>query len=147
GMQRVDPEPVRQHGGASGVRAIVSGVEQASKDWAQAHHVKIIAINHTGADLVRIAQPDNGEVDRGKSAELLDALQAGIHVLDFRDGESGIVSADSRGALAYVEQAIFVAIGERTQQDAANNAEDGRVCADTQSQSDGYGEPQRTGAA
>jgi len=118
--------------------------EQAAKNRAQSHHFKIIAIHHTSADLARLTQPDDGEVEGRKRAEFLDALQPAAYVIDFRDGEIGIVRADSRSTLAHVEQAIFVAIGQRPQQHATNYAEDRRVRADAQSQSDGYGEPQRT---
>ena len=67
-------------------------------------------------------------------------------VVDFRDGEGGVVGIEAGRALADVEQAVFVAIGERAQQHGADDAEDGGVGADAESQGEGDGDPERGNA-
>ena len=62
-------------------------------------------------------------------------------VLDFRNGESGVVLPDAWSALAYVKQPVFVAIGERPQEHGADHAEDGCVGADAEGQGKGDGDP------
>src|SRR6185437_11270821 len=107
----VDPETVCQNHRAGGIWPIVLWREQTPKNRTQPHHFKVVAVNHTRAHRVRITQTYNCEIDRGKSAELRNGLQPGVHILDLRNGESRILRADARSALAKVEQAVFIAIG------------------------------------
>ena len=53
-------------------------------------------------------------------------------ILDLGHGERRVLGADSRRALADVNQAILVAIDQRPQQHAADDAEDRRVGADAE---------------
>jgi hypothetical protein len=48
--------------------------------------------------------------------------------------------------LADVDQAVFVAVGERPQEHAAHHAEHGRVGADTERQRDDHGKGKAFGA-
>src|SRR5262245_17144951 len=142
GLQGVHPEPVGQHSSSGCIRTIVTRREQASQHRAKPHNFKIVAVHNSGADLAWIAQPDNREVELRKSAEFLDAFQPGIQILDLWHGERCIVGANTRGALAHVQQAVFVAIGKRSQQHAAHHAENGGVSADSKSQRNCYRDPQ-----
>jgi hypothetical protein len=54
--------------------------------------------------------------------------------LNFRHGERGVFGANAARALANIDQAILIAIDERTKQHPANYAKDGGVCADAERQ-------------
>ena len=56
--------------------------------------------------------------------------------------EDGILDADAGRALADVDEAILVAVDERPQQDAADDAEDGGVGADAERQGEDDGDGQ-----
>jgi hypothetical protein len=64
----------------------------------------------------------------------LDGVNAGLNVLNFRDGKSGVFVAQARRALADVDEPVLVTIDERLEQDAANESEDGRVGSDAERQ-------------
>src|SRR4029453_1411586 len=59
-----------------------------------------------------------------------------FEVVDFWYRERHVVSADARRALTDVDQAIFVAIDERPEKHAPDDAEDRRVGADAQCERD-----------
>jgi hypothetical protein len=56
-----------------------------------------------------------------------------------RDRERHVVGAEPRRALPDIDEAILVAVGQRPQQDAADDAEDGGVGADAQRERDDDG--------
>ena len=62
------------------------------------------------------------------------------------DREVRIRHADAWGALTDVDEAIGIAVHERPQQDAANDAEDGGVGADAERQRDDDGDGQALGS-
>ena len=64
-------------------------------------------------------------------------------VVDFGDGEGRVLGVNAGSALADVEEAGFVAIGEGAEEDGAHDAEDGGVGSDAESESEGDGEPER----
>ncbi len=80
-----------------------------------------------------------------KSPNSADGLDARLQILDFGDGEGGVFDADAGGALANVDQAVFVAIDERAEEHAADHAEDGGVGADAQRESENHGDRQTLG--
>ena len=95
---------------------------------------KYDAADDPGADHARLAEADHREVDGGEVAEGGQRLDARAKVPDLRDRELGVLGADAARALADVDQAIFVAVDERPQQDAPDDAEDRRVGADAERQ-------------
>ena len=141
-VERVGPEAIGEDDGAGGVGAVIVRVEQAAENGVQAHDVEVGAVHDAGADFAGFAEADHAEADGGEVAELADGLYARLQILDFGDGEIGVFDADAGGALADVDEAILVAIDERAEEDAADDAEDGGVGADAESErkDDGDGE-------
>ena len=78
----------------------------------------------------------NGIVE--KSPKARQRGDAAAQVLDLRDREVGVLDADAARALADVDQAIFIAVDERPQQHAADDAEDRGVGADPERQGDDH---------
>ena len=142
-LERRRPEAVRQHRRARRLRPVVAGVEQAAEHRPQAHDLEVRAADDAGADHARLAEADHREADGGEVAEGGQRLDARAQVVDLRDRERGVLGADARRALADVDQPILVAVDERPQQHAADDAEDGGVGADAerQRQDDGDGRP------
>ena len=71
-----------------------------------------------------------------KSPKVVQRPDARAQVVDLRHRERGVVGADALGALADVDQAVFVLVHQRTKQHAADDAEDGGVGADAEGQCD-----------
>ena len=69
----------------------------------------------------------------------------GADVRNLRNRERGVVHLQTRRALLDVNQAILIAIHQRAQQHASQNAENGRVRANAERQRQGYRHPQRRG--
>lgn len=80
-------------------------------------------------DFTCLAESLSCEVDGRKGAEVADGLQVGTYVSDLRNRERGIFHLQAGRPLLDVNQAIFIAIHQRTQQHTPDNAEDGRVRA------------------
>ena len=139
-VERVLPESVGEDGGSSGLRAVILLIEQAPENGMQAHDFKVGTANDSGADFARLAEAHEREADHREVAEFAERLDACLEVLDFRDGEGGVVAADAAGALANVDEAILVAIDERAEKHAANHAEDGGVGADAKGESEDDGD-------
>ena len=142
-LERRHPEAVREHDGSSRVRAIIAGVDEASQYRTQSHHIEIRAADDAGPDLVRLAQSDHRERDHGEIANSRDRFEPGAELLNLRHRKRGVLDPDSRCALADVDEAVLVAVDERPQQHAADDAEDRRIRADAERerQDDGQREP------
>jgi hypothetical protein len=84
-----------------------------------------------------------------KSPKALMLFTPVAQVLQLRDGEGGVVGPDPIRALADVDQAVLVAVGERPQQHAAHEAEHRGIGADAERQrhDDGEGQPFGRGRA
>src|ERR1035438_307870 len=105
------------------------------------HHFEVVSVHDSSLDLARSAEANDCEAELGKCTEFLDCLETASDVLNLRDGERCVRDADTRSALPHIKQPVLIAIGERPQQDSAHHAEDCGVRSDTESQSEGYGEP------
>src|SRR5204863_8772590 len=70
--------------------------------------------------------------DGGEVAKRADRLDARLEVVDLRHRERPVGDARTRRALADVDQTILVAIDQRTEEDAADDAEDRGVGADAE---------------
>ena len=81
-----------------------------------------------------------------KSPNALMDFDAAAQILDFGDGEVGVVDAEAAGALADIDEAVLVAIDERAQEHAADQAEDGGVGADAEREREDYGDRQPFGS-
>ena len=126
---------------------IVLRVQQAAEHRAKAHHVEERSADDAGLHHARLAaEADHREVDGGEVAEGADGRDARLEVVDFRHRERHVLGADARRALADVDQAIFVAIDERAEQHAADDAEDRGVGADAERERDDDGGGQALGA-
>ena len=139
-IERGLPEGIGENGGSRCVRAVVTHVEQAAERGMKTHHIEIRATDNTGANFARLAEADHGETDDGEIAEFFDGFDIGLDVLNFRNGEVGVVDADTLGTLADIDDAVFVAIVERAKEDAADDAKDGSVGADAERESDDDGD-------
>ena len=136
-VERRDPEPVREDRHSRRLRAIVLRVEEAAENGTKPHHVEERSGDDASPHNARLAaEPDHREVTVENSPNALMVVTR-----DFRSLTSGtenvmFVGADPRRALADVEQAIFVAIDERTKEHAADDAEDRGIGADAERERD-----------
>ncbi len=142
-MQHAGPEFVRQHYCAGSAGPIVPFVQQAAQDGLQPHYGKIPAVHYSGVDFTRRAHSIRGKVDGGKRAELADGFQVRADVSDLRNGKCGVAHLQAGRALLDVNQPVFIAIRQRTQQHAAHHAENGGVHANTEREREGDGGPKR----
>src|SRR4030095_3720668 len=110
-----------------------------------AHDLEIRSPDEAGADDARFTKAKHREADRGEVAERGDRLDAGFEVIDLGDGERRVLSAKARRTLTDVDQAVFIAIGERFEQDAANHAEDGGCRANAEGKGQHHGHRQAPG--
>ena len=145
-MQGGGPEAVRENDRARRTGAVVALVEQAAEHGMQAHDFEVVAAHHAGAHFPRIAQPVQREADGGELAQGTQGPDALAEILHFRDGEDGIFFAEPAGALADIDQAFLVAVHERTQENAADQSEDGRVGADTERECQHHGNGEAFGS-
>src|SRR6266478_4733900 len=68
-LESARPERISQNGDASGFRTIVLRADETAEDGVEAHHVKIGAVNHAGANFPGLVEADHGETDGGEVAE------------------------------------------------------------------------------
>src|SRR5207302_8214306 len=113
------PESIGEHCGASGVWAVVSHVQQATKHRMQTHHLEIRSADDTSADFARLAEADHGESDGGKVSKGGERFDTRAQVLDFRHRERHVIRADPWRTLANIDQAALVAVDDRTKEHAA----------------------------
>ena len=133
-LQRVLPETIGQHAGAGSVGTIVVLIEQPAQHRAQSHHLEIGSVDYSGAHLARLAQPYHGEADGGELAKRANRLHARFQVLDLGHGKGRVFVAVSRRALPNVDKPVLTAVDQRPQQNAAHQAEDGGIGANSQRQ-------------
>ena len=132
-VERGRPEPVREDRRARRLGTIVLRVQQAAEHRAKAHHLEERPVDDARLDHAGlVAEANHREVHGRKIAESADGGDTRLDVVDLRHRERHVLGADSRSALADVDQAIFVAIDERTEQHAADDAEDRGVGADAE---------------
>src|ERR1700751_3758477 len=74
-------------------------------------------------------------------------MDAGFEVLDFGDGPVGFTRPEAVSGLLNVDQAVFVGVDERTKQNAAHEAENSSVGANTERKGSDHREGQPLGAA
>ena len=123
-----------QYDGAVSLRPVVGRAEQTPQHRTKSHDVEVRPVDDSGAYPTRLAQADHGEVDGGELAEGGHRLDAVAEVLDLRYGENGILYANAERAVSNVDEAVFILVLERPQQNAPDDAEDRRVDADPECQ-------------
>ena len=141
------PEAVGQHDHAVGFGAVIRRTDQAAEDGVQPHHFEIGTADHAGGDGAGLTEANHGERYAGKFAELGDGADAAFQIPQFGHGKGGVFVAQAGGALADVDQPVFAAIDQGFEQHAAHEGEDGRVGADSQSQSQDDNRCEALGAA
>ena len=77
-----------------------------------------------------------------KSPNALSVLTRALQVAELGHREVRVLDADAARALADVDQPVLVAVGERPQQHAADDAEDGGVGADAEREREDDGDGQ-----
>src|SRR5580704_15794032 len=137
-IERILPKVIGENRGTGGIGSVVVRAEQTAERGMQTHHIEVGSPDYARADFARFAEPDHGEPDDREIAELADGLDVGFDVYNFGHRKVGVIDADAFGALADIDDAIFVAIIERAKQDAAHDAEDGGVGSDTERESDDH---------
>ena len=137
-LQRGGPEAMGEHGGARRPRAVIGRVEQAAPLSTQAHDLEIRSADDARADHTRFAQADHREIDRREVAECRERLDARLQVAELRDRKLGVLDADAARALMKVDEAVLVAVHERAQKNAPDDAEDGGVGADAERERDDH---------
>ena len=109
---------------------------------AQAHDVEVRAADDAGADDARLAEADHRELDRREVAERGERLHPAWRSRSRAPRTLAFVRADARRALADVNQPVLVAVHQRPQQHAADDAEDRGVGADAERERDDDGDGQ-----
>src|SRR5579863_2754658 len=143
-MQFVTPEFVGENDRPGSVTTVVGRTEQPAEYRMQSHDFEVVSVDDSGRNLARRPQPDDGEVDFGERAELLDGLQMAVgEVLNLGNREIGIGNADPRCGLAHIEQPALILVGQGAKQHRADDAEDRCVGADSERQSKTDGQPER----
>ena len=82
----------------------------------------------------------NSMTEKSPNSEI--DLRSRLEVANLRDREVGVLRADAAGRLTDVDEAVLVAVGERPQQHAADDAENGGVGADAERERQDDGEGQ-----
>ena len=144
-VQARRPETVRQHRHSRRVRPVVLLVQQPADHRMKAHDLEVRAADDAGADLPRLAEADHREADLREVADTRHRLQTAPKIEDLGDRERRVLVVAAGRALADVDQPAFVAIDQRTQQHAANDAENRRVGADSQRERQHHGSRQSLG--
>ena len=133
-LVRRRPETMCQDDDSRRLRTIVRCVDQSAKHRSQPHHVEVGPAHDARAHDARIPEAVHRERDRGEVAEGAHRFHACLEVVDLRDGERDVRRLKAGCALPDVDQAIFVTVRQRLEQDASNDAEDGGVRPDAQGQ-------------
>ena len=145
--ERCRPEAVGQHRYSGGVRPIVSRIDQPPAHRTETHHFEVRATDDAGLDDTGLAEPDHRERDGGEITERRQRLDASFEVAELWYREVRILDRFPARGLPDVDQPLLVTIRQRPQQDAANDAEDGGVGADSQCERDHHGDGQPLDAA
>src|SRR2546422_1032922 len=140
------PETIREYHGAGGLGAVVLRSDETTEDRVEAHDFEVAAADDARLHFARLTQADHGETDGGEITERGQGFNAGAQILDFRHGERRVFGAHTFGALADVDEAVFVAVDERTEKHAAHQREDGGVGADAEGEGEDHGESEALGA-
>jgi hypothetical protein len=127
------------HRGARSLRPVVDRTEESALDRAEPHHLEVRPADDPRPNLARLAQADHREVDRGEIAEGGQRLDTCAKIQDFRHGEGRILDTDATRALANVNQAIFISIDERSEENTSDDAEDRRIGANSERQGEDNG--------
>ena len=137
------PERIGQHRRACRSGAVVARSEEPAKHGPQSHHFEIIATDNTRAHLPRLAEADHRERYRRELADLGERVHALAQITDLGNGEGGVFPADSRRALANIDNAFFSAVNQRAQEYRPHQPEDRDVYANPQRQrqDDRHGQP------
>ena len=115
-------------------QAVIPGIQKPPQHRVQSHHFEIGAAHHARADLAWLTQSDHAEADGGEIAECAKRFGALLQIADFRYRERRILDTKARGALANIDQAVFIAVGQRPQQYAPHQRKNGRVRSNAQRQ-------------
>ena len=145
-LEGAGPEPVRQHRGAVRLRSVIARTEQSPLDRLQAHDLEVRAANDSRSHGAGVAKANHREPDRREVAERGERFHAGPQVPDLRHRKVRVLDVDARRALPDVDQPVLVAIHQRPDQDAADDAEDGGVGANPQRQGHDDGQREALGA-
>ena len=90
-LQRGGPEAMREHRRTRRLRSVVLRVQQPAQDRLETHDVEVVAVDHAGAHLARLAEADHREADGRERPDALQRFHALLKVLDFRHGERGVL--------------------------------------------------------
>ena len=142
-LQRGGPEAMRQHRGAGGLRPVVGRRRAGGRAPARSPITSKYDPPTTPARTTRGSpRPTIVKSMVEKSPKARQRLDARLQVADFRHREVRVLDADAARALADVDQAVFVAVDERPQEHAPDDAEDGGVGADAERQGEDDGDGQ-----
>ena len=97
------PETIGENDDASGLRTIILRPDETPEDRVEADYVEIVAADDTALYFARLTEAEQSKGDDGEITEFGKGMDTGFELLNFGDGESGIVVAYTRGALAYVD--------------------------------------------
>ena len=145
-LERAGPEPIGQHRRAVGLRPIVCRTEQPAHHRPKPHHLEVGAADDARAHGPRLAEADHRELDRREVAERAERssrLPAGR--CSSGTEKFAFAHADARRALPDVDEPIRLAVDQRPEQHAPDDAEDGGVGADAERQRQDDGEGQALG--
>jgi hypothetical protein len=137
------PESVRQDRRPGRLRAVVSRVKKTAQNRAQAHDFEIRPTDDPCPNDARLAQSDHRELDHGEIAECAQRLDAILQVPNFGHREVGVLHVDAGRTLTQVDEPLLVAVHQRLEEYAVDDAENGSVGANPQGErhDDGQRQP------
>ena len=144
-LERGRPEPMRENGRAVRLRPVVAGTEEPPSHGAETHDLEIGAADDPGTHRARLAEADHRELDGREVAKRGERFHPPLQVAQLGYREVRVLHADALRALAEVDQAVLVAVDERPEQHAPDDAENGGVRADAEGQRENDGKGQAPG--
>ena len=132
GAELLAPIPVAEDEHRLGARLVVRLDEASSEDWRNAEEIEEIVGDHAGVDAIRLAAVQQIEVHLVVFDKAVEHLRLRAIVVVLRDGDAHLRLAGQWGGLTHDGQTLAVPVGQRLQQHAVDDAEDGGVGADAE---------------
>ncbi len=143
GTEAADPEVVGQDRHRRDAGAVVARAGESAKHRGEAHDVEEVAGDEADLDAEHVGVAAQHGVPGRVLRDIGERRRAVAQVAYLGDGEEHVLAAEPIGRLAEVHQAVAVAMGQRLEQHAADDAEDrgGGADAEREGDHDDGGEP------
>ena len=147
--EALHPVVVGEHHDRRHFGAVVAVIQRAAEHRRQPHDVEVVAGDETDIDANSVALAPKRVDHRRVLGDAAEALRTSAEVVDLGDGEHDVLAARAVDRVAQVDEPVAVAVRQRLEEHAANDAEDRGIGADAEPQGkhDGDGEAARAGEA